>query len=190
MALRFGWRASDKRETIWREDPALRNVPEGVIEDWRKDGDASHLRPFATGGQPTVFTFRALSFMEAQYVDGLNTDASIAGVMLQWAICFRLAVRFPDAPETYKVESTGQQGLRSIERVAGMQMLSEGVCNFLRFEYPGMTEFYGMLIRQASVPSEPEKKASSPPPILTPSSAEAPTRVDTAAPDALAAAAA
>lgn len=179
MALRFGWRANDKRETIWLGDPALKDVPDSSSEDWRKDGDASHLRNFATAGQPTVFTFRALSFTEAEYVNGIY-DQTMPSIHLMFAACFRIAVRFTGAPETYTIESTGQTGLKTIERVSGIPMLAEGFCQNLRFEYPGMVEFYGNLILNASRPTEPEKKASSPPPTPTPSSEAASTKGGTA----------
>src|SRR3990172_9217175 len=34
MGLAFGWKLNDTRESIWRGDPALSNVPEHAIERW------------------------------------------------------------------------------------------------------------------------------------------------------------
>jgi len=182
MALRFGYRAGEKRDTIWIGDAALENVPQSAREDWQKDGDAVHLRNYATAGQPTTFTFRALTFTEAQYVRGMYDSASPGPSWeLVVSMCFRMAVRFRDAPESFTLEPTGVTGLRSTERVAGMTVLSEGFANHMRCEYPGMVEFYGALIFAASQPSEPEKKASSPPPTLPPSSEVASSTAVTAA---------
>jgi hypothetical protein len=180
--LRLGWRASEKRDTIWIGDPALENVPESAREDWQKDGDAVHLRPYATAGQPEGISFRSLTFTEAQYIKGMY-DSATPGPSFELVVsfCFRLAVRFKDAAESYTVESTGAGGLRTIERVAGFAVLAEGFCNNLRFEYPGMVEFYGALIWTASMPTEPEKKASSPPLTTTPLSAVASSTGATAA---------
>jgi len=182
MALRFGWRAADKRDTIWIGDESLQDVPTSAKEDWQKDGDAVHLRNYATAGQPTIFTFRALNCVEAEYVKGLHDSANpLASFYMIATFCFRLAVRFKDAPETYMVPSTGAGPFKVIERVSGFPMLADGFCNSLRCEYPGMIEFYGAKIWEASQPTEPEKKASSPPLTPPPSSVEGSSTATTAA---------
>lgn len=179
MALDFGWQPNDVRETIWKGDNSLANVPVGALEDWAKDADASHLRPYCTGGKPEVFTYRALEINEARYVTGLNAESDWPGYLVQLLECFRIGVDFPDAPTDGTIQSTGQQ-VRRNERVRGMRMLDKRFCHYLERRNPGIIGFYGTLIFKASFPSEEEKKASSPPSITTPSSAAESTTAGTA----------
>jgi len=170
MGLDFGWRVNDKHETVWKGDAALVDVPAGVLDDWQRDGGAVHLLPYAKNGQPEVFTFRALNIDEKRLLQGLYDEES-SGYARMILACFRIGVEFPGASEEYKRESTGQSGFRLWERVRGVRMLSEPFVAALEAKYPGMVEFYGSLIFNATFPSEPEKKASSPQSTKTPSSA-------------------
>jgi hypothetical protein len=182
MALRHGYRLNDRRDTIWIGDPALQNVPDSAREDWEKDGDAVHLRNYATAGEPEVFTFRALNFTERQYVMGMMDNANLGPTFKQAiSFCFRLCVRFPAASESYASQTTGQAGMKMLERVAGMTVLSEGFAGDLLWQYPDMVDFYGLKIWNASFPTEPEKKASSPPPTPPQSSAVASSTAGTEA---------
>src|SRR6185436_18724093 len=95
MGLDFGWRVDDTRETIWKGDSALRNVPAGVLADWERDGDASHLRPYASAGKPTVFTFRSLTLEENRFVLGATIDGELDGWLRRVLFCFRIGVAFP-----------------------------------------------------------------------------------------------
>jgi hypothetical protein len=182
MGMEFGWRVNDTRDTVWRGDSALANVPPGALEDWKKDGDASHLLPYATIGKAEVFTFRALNLEESRWVTGMNPASDLSGLLRQVLACFRIGVSFPGAPDTYARESTGQQGLSKTERNQGLRMLALPFVQALEEKYPGITGFYGGLIFNATFPSEDEKKASSPQPTLTQSSGAASMTADTAAP--------
>lgn len=174
MALSFGWRANDTRESIWREDTALQNVSAAALEDWKVDGDASHLRKFATNGKPTIITYRALNPDESRVAMALffNSSNALESYSRATLICFRIGVDFKDAPATIKVN----EGYETVEhdRVVkdkGLRMLSLEFVADLEAKYPGIVSFYGGLIYRATYPDETEKKASSPPSMPTPSSA-------------------
>ena len=170
MALSFGWRANDIRESIWRDDSALQSVPLAALEAWREDGDASHLRPYATNGTPSVLTYRALSPDEARFVQGLfSPDANELELLLRsWLLCFRIGVDVPDAPAVIPTPD-GASHLRVV-RDRGIRMLANEFVSDLETRYPGIVAFYGNLIHRATFPTPAEKKASSPPSTPTPSS--------------------
>ena len=175
MALSFGWKANDLRESIWIHDPALQNVPLGAKEAWQEDGDASHLEPYATGGKPTIIRFRALTPDERPIVMGpLSTaDSNFEGGNRALIRCFRIAVSFEGMEESTQIATGARERLTVKDH--GVRMLALEVVDDLITKYPGMVEFYGNLVFQASFLSDSEKKASSPPSMPTPSSAEAST---------------
>jgi hypothetical protein len=171
MALSFGWRANDVRESIWRDDDALTNVPAAALEAWKEDGDASHLRPYALGGQPTVITFRTLNpdesrIAQAYFYQGDNALESYTRATL---ICFRIGVDFAGAPDGIGTPD-GTIHPR-IVKDRGTRMLALEFVAAMEAQHPGIVSFYGGLIYKATWPTEVEKKASSPPSTLTPSSA-------------------
>jgi hypothetical protein len=178
MALSFGWKANDVRESIWKGDPALGPVPEDVIQAWREDGDASHFRPYVRNGKPTTITFRALNSDEMRMVMGLadQTAPPIEAMTRTWLLCFRLAVDFEGAPDQLATPS-GEKYPR-IERVRGLRMLSEGFTAFMEQSNPGITAFYGSMVYAATYPAETEKKASSQPSTPTPSLAAVSIKAD------------
>jgi hypothetical protein len=177
MGLDFGWRANDTRDTIWREDTSLVNVPSGALSDWNRDGDASHLLPYAKNGKPEVFTFRALSLDESRYVLGILMDGAATSWPRALLYCFRIAVDFPQAPEKF-TDSSGKDNGRST-RVHGIRMLADPFCFALEVKYPGIIAFYGQLIYAATFPSEAEKKASLPPSTQKPLLGADRTKADT-----------
>jgi hypothetical protein len=182
MGLDFGWRANDVRETIWIEDSALVNVPPGVIDDWRADGDASHLRPYATAGQPEVFTFRTLTQDEAHYVrrfaEGEGDRPSMSALARVFLASFRIGVEFPTGPESLRDQAGARHSRTARER--GIRMLNEEFVEYLARRYPGIVAFYGNLIFAATFATDAEKKASSPPSTPPPSSVEVAPKDDTA----------
>ncbi len=177
MGLNFGWKPSDVRESIWQGDDSLANVPEAALVSWRVDGDASHLKPYATNGAPSKITFRTLTADELMMVQtryfGAERVESYTRMVL---LCFRIAVDFPDAP----TETTDARGVK-VTRVAkesGVVMMTDGFIRHIEESYPGIGFFYGNLVLQASMPTAAEKKASSqpstPPPSEPASGAQAP----------------
>jgi len=190
MALSFGWRANDIRESIWRDDPAIPrlaggkdpDVPAGVLASWAEDGDASHLMPFATQGSPTIITFRSLTPDEKPVILALIQSAKgDEGFMRAMLACFRIGVDFKGAPAAIPDADGTEHALSGKER--GIRMLPLNFVAHLQDTYPGMIEFYGGLVFTSSFLSEFEKKASSPPSTPTPSSA-ADSTTDTTAPSA------
>ncbi len=164
MGLSFGWKSNDTRESIWKDDNSLVNVPESALVSWRVDGDASHLRPFATNGQASKITFRTLNSDEYLAVTTRHYGAgSIESYSRMTLLGFRIAVDFPDAPN----EFTDARGVRQLRVVKeqGTAMLSDGFVRHIEETYPGIVLFYGNLVLQASMPTPAEKKASSPPSI-------------------------
>lgn len=176
MALSFGWRANDQRESIWKDDPALVGVTAAALDAWREDGDASWLRPFATNGQPSVITFRTLTPDESRiaqaymFGDGSALEAWTRATLA----CFRMACDFPDAP-TEIMTPEDQARHSRVAKDHGVRMLAPEFVADIEARYPGMVSFYGALIYRATHPQDAEKKASSPPPTLKPSSVEAST---------------
>ncbi len=182
MGLNFGWVAGEVRESYWIDDPDLVNVTLSARADWEADGDASHLRPFVRpGGHPTLIRFRTLTSGEQVKVQSLIAnliDNPIEAFMLAYEMCFRIAVEFPELPA--KVNDAGGAEHERLQLVKGTRMLADEWVRGLKQAYPGIVTFYGRRVYEASVPSEPEKKASSPPSIATPSSEVANTKGDTA----------
>ncbi len=170
MALSFGWRSNDIRESIWKGDPALKNVTPAALEAWEEDGDASHLEMFETKGDPaTRITFRNLTPDETRIAQGYFVDASsFEGYMRAILVCFRIAVGFPDTPEV-RTQDGVKRGY--VVREKGIRMLANEFVSELENKYPGMVGFYGTLVLNASFATELEKKASSPQSTQTPSSA-------------------
>jgi hypothetical protein len=184
MALSFGWRANDIRESIWIGDPSLVNVTDAALEAWRTDGDASHLEPYATSGEPTTILWRALTLSEQAYVrtpmyGNDSQEEKLSGLERAIILSFRIGCSFKGAGD-----SMGQDPGTGIKRKIvvnekGIWMLSEAVVADLVKAFPGLLEFYGNLVFAASFLSDSEKKASSPPSTPTPSSAEASTAATT-----------
>lgn len=179
--LSIGWRANDVRESIWKDDPALKQpLPEAALAAWEEDGDASHLEPYATLGEATVVYFRALTPDEKPIVLGAQAaaDNNVEGMLSAWVKCFRIAVSFSGMQES----ATDAEGVkhRMTVKPKGTPMLAPEVAEHMERTYPGMTAFYGELIYKASFLSDAEKKALSPPSIETPSAAAEYTTVTTA----------
>lgn len=171
MAISFGWKANDVRESIWRDDDALTNVPGAALEAWKEDGDASHLRPYALHGQPTLISFRTLNpdesrIAQAYFYQGDNALESYTRATL---ICFRIGVDFIGAPDM--VGTTDGVLHHRIVKERGVRMLAQEFVSAMETSQPGIVSFYGGLIYRATWPTETEKKASSPPSTQTPSSA-------------------
>lgn len=177
MALTFGWKAAEVRESFWIDDPDLVNVSAAARQAWEEDGDASHLRDFIRpGGKPTRITFRVLNTAETRALAGLSVvhrDAPIDQTLQGWLRAFRLACDFPDWPT--KVEgppdpATGEhQTYDRIVTERGFRMLSERFVASVEAAQPGLVNFYGRLIVSASFATDDEKKASSQPSTPTPS---------------------
>ena len=178
MALDFGYRVNDERDGIWIGDPALMAVPESAVTDWEKDGIAAHLLPYAKNGQPSILKFRALNFREDRYVRR-HFGMGVGGALIA-AECFALAVRFPDMQEV----ATARNGTKvsTMERRGDFTVLSDAFLQHLDEKLPGLINFFGNLIFEATYPSLAEKKASSPPSTETPSLAAVSTKADTAVP--------
>lgn len=157
MALSFGWKLNEKRYGIWKGDPALGTVPPEVLESWERDGQAAHLEPYAINGKAEVIEFRSLRIDETR---GLLKPTTTVGQA--YLDCFRLGVRFPRAQESWRA-ADGTTARVVTRDESGFPKLSLGFVEALEASYPGIVDFYGELIFAASFPSEPEKKASSPP---------------------------
>lgn len=181
MSLKFGWVAREVRESIWREDAALGDIPAAAMDAWREDGDASHLRDYCTKGQPQIITYRNLTPDEIRvarspWLDPSNVVEGYARVLL---LCFRMGVDFVGTETLNDPDGTGAK-FSIIVKDRGIRMLAEPFVTQLERDYPGMVAFYGALIWNGSTLTEPEKKASSPPSTPTPFSAEASTAATTA----------
>lgn len=176
MALDFGWRVVDPRESIWRGDPALGPVPADVLERWEDDGEASHLLPYVRPGEhPTTIRVRTLTQDESHFVQGIVATAGADGIFRAWLACFRMAVSFEGLPEKINGNPT-----HVTER--GFRMMADPLVAYYAHAFPGITYFYGAKVYSAAIPSEAEKKASSPPSTPTPSSGAASTKADDTAP--------
>lgn len=202
MALSFGWRANDVRESIWMDDPAIprkwvkrrdkdgkevdvevADIPAGALDAWREDGDASHLQPYATLGDPTIIRFRSLTPDEKHIVTAPMTvedTAGVTGYMRMLLLCFRIGADFDAAAE----QITDADGVKHklIGKAWGTRMLAEPLVADIEERYPGLVYFYGRLIYDASYLTHIEKKASSPPSTATPSLAAVSTAVTTEPP--------
>ncbi len=178
MALSFGWRANEVRESIWRDDPALVGVTEAALQEWYVDFDASHLRPFAKLGQPTIIELRTLTSDEAQAVLGFFHDA--ANREEAWSraclLAFRIGASFPGL-EGVPTGDGQRHGVTVKER--GIRMLAEPFVSQLSKDYRGIVITYGGHILNASILTDAEKKASSPPSTQTQSSEAASTAATT-----------
>lgn len=192
MGLSIGWRYNDVRESIWKDDTAIprrtgedgkevADIPAGALEAWLEDGDASHLEPYATQGEPQRIRFRALTPDEKEIVKGvlIGADNNIEGAGRAWILCFRMAVSFEGAEDAGKDEYGARRRMTS--KVRGIPMMANEVVADLERTYPGLVGFYGGLVFNASFLGDVEKKASSPPSTATPSPAVAST-ADTTAP--------
>ncbi len=176
MALDIGWRPGEVRESIWIDDPSLRNVSSAAREAWKEDGDASHLTPFIVDGDPTKIVFRTLSSSEAAYVRSLYFED---GWELACIAAFRIGADFPDMPDNH-VHASGKM-LKKTVKVGSLRMLSDDVVRGVNVAAPpkgdqsgsalGMVLFYGNLIFNAALLTKSEKKASSQPSTPTPSGA-------------------
>jgi hypothetical protein len=177
MALEFGYRLGDTRESIWHQDAALEPIPPDVLEAWQADGEASHLRPYAKPGEePTIITMRTLDQDQAHYVLGLYLGGDGGpGLVRAWLAAFRLGVGF---------EGIGEKigGHSVYVREHGFRMLAEPFVAYLARKYTGIVSFYGKLIYDSAFASESEKKASSPPSTVTQSSVAASTKAADTAP--------
>lgn len=176
MPLEFGWRANEVRESIWKGDSALGEIPTAAAQAWAEDGDASHLEPYVLHGKPARITYRNLNadesrVMQAYFVDAVNP---IQGYTRALLMCFRIGVNFPGLEEINDPSGSGvKHGVIVNER--GIRMLAEPFVQQLEITYPGIVGFYGRLIFDGSRTTEKEKKASSPPSTPTPSSEAAST---------------
>lgn len=165
MGLTLGWRPKVSYDGAWPEDPAFKDVPPEVLAEWAKDGQALHLMPYAKNGEPTVFQWRALDGdarrFARSFLDGEGT------VSRMFAVCFRLGAEFKAGDgEDFRVELPSGEvatGMQRTVKEGHLRMLAKEFVDALDINYPGLVDFYGALIWQASVPSVQEKKASSPP---------------------------
>ncbi len=175
MALSFGWRPHEVRESIWREDPALANISAAALASWREDGEAMHLRPFESAGKASIITFRNLTPDEARMASAYWYEA--ANNVESWGratlVCFRIGVDFPGEPE--EIQTPDQIRHPRVVKERGVRMLAPEFISDLETRYPGMVAFYGGLIYRATYPEDAVKKASSPPSTQTPSSVAAST---------------
>jgi len=176
MALTLRYTKGRTRDCAWIGDPALLDVPETAKADWRKDGAAAHLRPFAKNGDLTVITIRDLTPSEVRYVKRhVYTGASVESMYYD---CFVLAARFKGAPEAQAMPDGTTEGM--LERNGdGFVTLSDAFITGLDHEHPGLVTFFGELIFGNTWPKAVEKKASSPPSTETPSSAAGDTSPST-----------
>ncbi len=193
MGFAFGWEPNDERESCWPWEacfyelasdggPGSYRVPSAALEAWKGDLDASHVRDYARPGTvPSRITFRNLSTMEAAYVDGQNLSApGVAGALLAATAAFCLAVDFPDEP----LEQTDPRGAvhRRRVKVGGFTMLADWFTRAVDKRFGSMISTFGYHVWLASKATEPEKKASSPPPtrILSavPTASPSPTTTD------------
>ncbi len=183
MALSFGWRQGETRESIWKDDPALEGVTEAALQEWYSDFDASHLRPFCKNGQPTIIELRTLNADEAQATLGFFHDAGSKEEA--WAraclLAFRIGASFPGLEGIADPSGSGvRHGITIKER--GIRMLAEPFVAQLAQTYRGIVTTYGGHILNASILTEAEKKASSPRSTQTPSSEAATSTADTTEP--------
>lgn len=179
MALSFGWRASDVRESIWKGDSALVDVPAGALSAWQEDGERGHLEPYCKNGQPTIIYFRPLTTDEKLVAMGpmANGERGTEDYLRTLILCFRIGVTFADVEESIKTPDGDTR--KMIVRERGTRMLAEPVVADIEAKYPGMTVFYGRLIHEASFLTGDEKKASSPPAMPTQSKEAESTPVTT-----------
>lgn len=184
MGLSFGWRASEVRESIWIGDPSLVNVSAAARAAWREDGDASHLRPFATAGQPSIITIRTLTPDEVRLAAGYLGDEGAVGDRGPYAramlSAFRMAIDFPDAPEAFNTPDGARH--ERVVKERGTRMLANEFVTQLELSYRGIVAFYGDKILKASFATDAEKKASSPPSMPTRSGEAGTTPGSTAPP--------
>lgn len=176
MAIDFGWRTGDVRESYWIDDPAFIGadgkslVPQAARDAWQEDGDASHLEPYKRNGIPTRFTFRTLTTDETEYVRKFFfADGFEGGWGRACNAAFRIAVDLPDLPDEY-VDSAGRK-LRKTVKESFLRMLSDDVMRGLHAVSTGIVAFYGSLVLRAAFLTDAEKKASSQPSTPTPSAA-------------------
>lgn len=177
MSLSFGWTKGEARESHWPGDSAFGEIPEDVLERWREDSDASHLTPYIKPGEnPTKITMRVLTHREvmraralmARIYDGDHLS-SMFDVMFY---CFRVGVEFEGLPDKLPMPDGSTKARHVLE--GGIRMLSDEFCGAMDRAFPGIIEHFGMAIYKANLLSNAEKKVSSPPATVTPSSEPAP----------------
>ncbi len=167
--LTIRYRKERERDCAWINDPALLDVSESAKADWAKDGSLVHLQPFAKNGTLTVISVRDLEADEARYVRRFAMGGQVLLANLAYE-CFALGARFKGQPDEQAMPDGTT--VETIERDAnGFLRLSRAVMNGIDRDYPGLVNFIGNLILNASFASAIEKKASSPPSTETPSSA-------------------
>lgn len=171
MAFKIGWKPNDVRESIWMNDPALKNVPATAIDAWLEDGGAEHLRPYCLNGQPTIIQFRNLTSDElmvarAPYAGAAN---SIEAWTRACMLAFRIGGSFVGMESEIGTPDGGRHPATVRER--GVRMLADEIIRSIESnpETRGIPMHYGALILMASQPTDAEKKASSPPSTPTPS---------------------
>ena len=172
MGLGFGYKKRERRWSIWKNDPALEAVSEEALTAWRKDGDASHLRPFVKPGQtPSEIIFRSLTTDQKARVQLLleqRRDDTTEAFAACYHLAFRLGVELPAVPSQIPDADGVLHDKMTNER--GLALLAEEVLDWYDDSWPGLTLFYGALIFWASFASDAEKKALSLPSTPTPSS--------------------
>lgn len=185
MGLRFGWRVTEVRESIWCEDEALTRdadgkvaVPAAAMAAWRETGDATALEPYCTNGKPQIIRYRTLTLDEIEVVRAPFIDPThvVEGYRRLLIMCFRIGVDFA-GKETQGTPDAVMHDI--IVKQDGIRMLAEPFVAALERSHPGLIGFYGKLIWDGSRSTDAEKKASSPPSTPTPSSAEGSTAATT-----------
>lgn len=177
MALQLGFKRREVVKAIWKDDTALVGVTAEALEAWEQDGAAFHLEPFARNGSPRMFTYRPLRG---------NERRSFVKPGMSWShmkyMCFQLGVRFPDAPEAEPINKDFvAPTLVPDDLGLGFKLLNPDFVDFLEEQSPGIVDMYGKLVYSAGVPTDAEKKASSPPSTERPSSAAIAPAASTAA---------
>lgn len=146
------------------EDQRGARIPAGAFDAWAHGGFAAeHLTPYAAPGMtPDRIVYRPLSSDEASYVNGLHQESDgVPGFLRACLAAFRIAVTFPDAPS----ELLGDKAKQPIGVVGPYRGLAEPFVRALlndRSALP-LVRTLGAYVYNASRPTEPEKKASSPP---------------------------
>jgi hypothetical protein len=181
MGLRggHGWKANEIHESIWIEDEALADVPPGARAAWKEDGEARHLEPYVRNGKPARIEWRTLNGDELRFVRGFAFDSPsfIVAIERMWRLAFRLAVTIEGMPATIRGKDDVDHP--TSKRESTFVMMSSEYCDHIDRNNPGIVDFYGQMIADASQLTEKQKKASSPPSTPTPSSAEEGTAATT-----------
>lgn len=158
MALNIGFRPKRVQDCAWIGDPALAEVPEAAKADWRKDGAAAHLLPYAKNGELTIIKIRDLHASESRYMQRyIGAQVLVRNLFYE---CFALGARFKGQAEQQQMPD-GSKAVSMVRDANGFLRLSDEVMDGLEVTYPGLIDFFGELIFTASFPTEAEKKASS-----------------------------